>query len=112
MSGPEEKHTAFARARKDLKALLAARDLPQKDLAEAVGLSPSNLSARLGRDSVVIFEHIADNYPAASWVAARLFTRLAWIYLDAWETLAAGPEKELRESIAEMERMIEEAEKR
>jgi transcriptional regulator with XRE-family HTH domain len=112
MPGPKEKHKAFAQARKDLKALLAARDLPQKDLAEAVGLSPSNLSARLGRDSVAIFEHIADHYPAASWVAARLFSRLAGIYLEAWEILAAGPEEDFRKGIEDMEPMIDEAEKR
>jgi len=112
MPSREDRAAAFQQARTDLRALLAASNTTQSDLAVIIGLSQSNLSKRLSRDSVAIFEAIADSFPPASWVTARLYARLAQVYLSAWEALAQGPEEDLRRAITAMEKVIQEARKR
>jgi hypothetical protein len=112
MPSTEKRAAAFQRARTDLKALLAATNATQAILADEIGLSPQNLSKRLARDKVEIFELIADKFPPAAWVAARLFSTMAGEYLAIWESMAQGKEEKLRKEIEEMQRMIDQARKR
>jgi len=112
MPTKDHRAAAFHQARTDLRALLAASNLAQKDLAAFLGIGQSTLSARLSSNRVSIFELIADKFPPASWVTARLYARLAGVYLQVWESMAQGPEDDLREAIKQMEQMINEAAKR